>query len=306
MIEHDGFPAHGLDKHGLHNLGNVYWNPATSHLYEEVVRRREGLIAHLGPVVVRTGHHTGRSPHDKFIVREPESEDKVWWSKWNQAFDAERFDALYYRMLAYLQGKDIFVQDCYVGADARFRVPIRVITENAWHNLFARNMFVQVQDSSALKNHVPDFTVINVPRFHAFPKVDGTNSEAFIIVNFGKRVLLIGGTSYAGEIKKSVFTLMNYLLPQEEVLSMHCSANVGQKGDVALFFGLSGTGKTTLATDRERGIKRRRQVVLVPAGQEPRGDNDGKDSRNREGRGPVRAPQGQYEGYREQHLHPTT
>ncbi len=254
MIEQDGTPAYGLDKHGLKNLGTVYWNSSTSRLYEEVVRRREGLIAHLGPIVVRTGHHTGRSPYDKFIVRELESENKVWWSKWNQPFDAARFDALHNRMLAYLQGKDIFVQDCYVGADPEFRVPIRVITENAWHNLFARNMFIQVQDREALKNHVPDFTVINVPRFHASPEVDGTRSEAFIIVNFGKRLLLIGGTSYAGEIKKSIFTLMNYLLPQEEMLSMHCSANAGRKGDVALFFGLSGTGKTTLATDTERGI----------------------------------------------------
>jgi len=245
---------HGLEHHGIYNVANVSWNASTPYLYEEVVRRREGLVAHLGPMVVRTGHHTGRSPDDKFIVREPSSENKVWWSKWNRAFEPDKFDALYYRLLAYLQGKDIFVQDCYAGADPEYQIPIRVITENAWHNLFARNMFVQIKESEALKKHVPEFAVINVPRFHASPEVDGTNSEAFIIVNFGKKLLLVGGTSYAGEIKKSVFTLMNYLLPQEQVLSMHCSANLGAKGDVALFFGLSGTGKTTLATDPERTL----------------------------------------------------
>lgn len=246
--------THGLGLHGIYNVGNVHWNPSTPYLYEEVVRRREGLVAHLGPIVVRTGHHTGRSPDDKFIVREPLSETKVWWGKWNRGFAPDKFDALYYRLLAYLQGKDIFVQDCYVGADPRHQFPIRVITENAWHNLFARNMFVQVRELEALKKHVPGFVVINVPRFHASPEVDGTNSEAFIIVNFGKRLLLVGGTSYAGEIKKAVFTVMNYHLPQEQVLSMHCSANVGAKDDVALFFGLSGTGKTTLATDPERRL----------------------------------------------------
>jgi phosphoenolpyruvate carboxykinase (ATP) len=245
---------HSLELHGIYNVGNVNWNPSTPCHYEEVVRRREGLVAHLGPIVVRTGDHTGRSPNDKFIVREPQSENKVWWSKWNRAFEPDRFDALYYRLLAYLQGKDIFVQDCYAGTDPDYQIPIRVITENAWHNLFARNIFVQIKEAAVLRKHVPDFTVINVPRFHASPEVDGTNSEAFVIVNFGKKLLLVGGTSYAGEIKKSVFTLMNYLLPQEQVLSMHCSANVGRKGDVALFFGLSGTGKTTLATDPERRL----------------------------------------------------
>ncbi len=159
---------------------------------------------------------------------------------------------LNFRLLAYLQGKDIFVQDCYAGADPKYQVPIRIITESAWHNLFSRNMFVQIKEPDTYAQHVPKFTIINVPQFHADPEMDGTNSESFIIVNFGKSLILIGGTSYAGEIKKSVFTVFNYLYPQEKVLSMHCSANVGEEGDVAVFFGLSGTGKTTLSADPDR------------------------------------------------------
>ena len=244
----------GLDNYGITNFGNVYRNLPTSALYEEIVRRREGLIAHLGPVVVRTGHHTGRSPEDKFIVREKSSQDKIWWSTANKPFEPARFDSLYNRLLAYLQGKDIFIQDCYAGADSRYCIPIRIITEYAWHNLFTRNMFIQIQDEDELKSHVPEFTIFGMPRFHASPDIDGTSSEAFIIVNFGKRLIMVGGTSYAGEIKKAVFTVLNYLLPQEKVLSMHCAANMGAEEDVALFFGLSGTGKTTLATDIKRGL----------------------------------------------------
>lgn len=251
---------HGLDKHGLRNLGMVHWNLSTGALYEEIVRRREGTVAHLGPIVVRTGHHTGRSPKDRFIVKEPSSESKIWWSKTNRPFDIDRFDALFLRLQAYVQGREIYVQDCYAGADPQYRIPIRIITATAWQNLFARNLFVQISDPEELRNHKPEFTILSGPQFHAIPDVDGTNSEAFILVNFGKRFILIGGTSYAGEIKKSVFTVMNYLLPledalsSEKVLSMHCSANVGPKGDVALFFGLSGTGKTTLSADPERSL----------------------------------------------------
>lgn len=254
MSQHRDIGYHGLKQYGIENVGNVHWTPSTPALYEEIVRRREGILSHLGPIVVRTGHHTGRSPEDKFIVREPSSEDKVWWSQVNRPFEASRFDALYYRLLAYLQGRDIFVQDCYAGTDPGYRIAIRVITETAWHSLFARNMFVQIKEAGELRKFVPEFTLIVVPRFHASPELDGTNSEVFIIINFGKKLLLIGGTSYAGEIKKAVFTLLNYLLPQEQVLSMHCSANVGQKDDVAILFGLSGTGKTTLSADPERGL----------------------------------------------------
>ncbi|MBI9075448.1 MAG: phosphoenolpyruvate carboxykinase (ATP) [Desulfatibacillum sp.] len=237
---------------GLKNLGQVYWNLSTPGLYEEAIKRREGVVAHLGPIVVRTGQHTGRSPHDKFMVREPSSQDQLWWGDVNKSLSEEKFNILLHRLMAYVQGKDLFVQDCFAGQDPEFRVPIRVITETAWHNLFARNLFVQARNQEELDNLIPEFTILNVPRFQAMPEMDGTYSEAFIIVNLGKKLILIGGTAYAGEIKKSIFTLMNYLLPQREVLSMHCSVNVGKENDPAVFFGLSGTGKTTLSADPER------------------------------------------------------
>ena len=245
---------YSLENHGIRNVGEVHWTMPTPVLYEQAIRRREGLLAHLGPLVARTGHYTGRSPNDKFLVREPTSQEKVWWGKVNRPFEQDQFDRLQARLQAYLQGKDIFVQDCYVGADKEYRLPIRVITERAWHNLFARTMFINIEDRNELLDFVPEFTIINAPGFHAVPEQDGTNSEAFILVDFGKKLVIIGGTSYAGEIKKSVFTIMNYLLPQQKVLSMHCSANVGQEGDVAVFFGLSGTGKTTLSADPKRNL----------------------------------------------------
>jgi phosphoenolpyruvate carboxykinase (ATP) len=244
---------YGLDRHGIVHTGNLYWNLSTPALYEEAARRREGFISHLGPMVVRTGQYTGRSPNDKFIVREPESEGEIWWGKVNQSFEAQRFESLYARMLAYLQGRDLFIQDCYAGADPNYRISVRVITETAWHSLFAHNMFIQPPQED-LANFVPDFTIINVPNFHAVPELDGTRSEACVIVNFARRLILIGGTSYAGEIKKSVFTILNYLLPHKHVLSMHCSANIGADGDTAIFFGLSGTGKTTLSADPNRTL----------------------------------------------------
>ncbi|MFQ5652727.1 MAG: phosphoenolpyruvate carboxykinase [bacterium] len=248
-----------LAQQGLKNTGKVFWNLTTPALYEQAINRSEGYLSHLGPLVVETGHHTGRSPNDKFIVKEASSEKQVWWGKVNRSFDEEKFTRLHQRLLAYLQGKDIFVQDCYAGADPKYQISVRVITETAWHNIFARTMFIRVPDETR-PGFKPDFTVINAPRFHATPGIDGTDSEVFIIVNFAKRLILIGGTSYAGEIKKSIFTIMNYLLPidangrGERVLSMHCSANVGDNSDVALFFGLSGTGKTTLSADPTRGL----------------------------------------------------
>jgi len=247
-------PDYGLENHGIHNVGNVYWNLSTATLYEEIVRRREGLISHLGPIVVRTGHYTGRSPNDKFIVQEPTSKKDIWWGKVNKPIPKEKYDILFHRVMANIQGKDLYVQDCYAGVDPDYQVPIRIITEYAWHSLFARNMFVQIDDSDKRKKHMPEFTIIDLPRFHAVPELDGTNSEAFIVVNFGEKLILIGATSYAGEIKKSVFTILNYLLPSQNVLSMHCSANIGKKEDVALFFGLSGTGKTTLSADPKRRL----------------------------------------------------
>lgn len=245
---------HGLDHLGFKNLNNAYWNLTTPSLYEQVVRRREGLLAHLGPIVVRTGAFTGRSPNDKFIVREPESEDLVWWGPVNRPFTPEQFNHIWHRLQAYLQGNDIFVQDCYIGTDEKYRMPLRVITEYAWHSLFVRNMFVTIEDKEELKKHVPEFTIIDLPKFHAVPELDGTNSEAFILVNLRQKLVLIGGTSYAGEIKKSAFTIMNFLLPQKNVLPMHCSANIGKEGDTAVFFGLSGTGKTTLSAEPSRAL----------------------------------------------------
>ncbi|MCL4232893.1 MAG: phosphoenolpyruvate carboxykinase (ATP) [Deltaproteobacteria bacterium] len=246
-------PRYDLSRHGIVNVGHEYWNLGTPALYEQVVRHREGIIAHKGPIVVRTGGHTGRSPNDKFVVRETSTQGEVWWGDVNKAFDEARFESLFHRMTAYLQGKDLFVQDCRAGAHPDHKVYIRVITETAWHSLFARNMFIQCRGED-LENFEPDYTIINAPNFHAKPDVDGTRSETFIILNFAKRLILIGGTSYAGEIKKSVFTLLNYLLPTKNVMPMHCSANRGPDGDTALFFGLSGTGKTTLSADPRRDL----------------------------------------------------
>ena len=245
---------HGLEHHGIRNVRRVYWTPRTPTLYEEVIRRDEGLLAHLGAIVVRTGHHTGRSPDDKFIVHEPSTADHIWWGKVNKGFEEQRFHSLYQRLLAYVQGRDLFVQDCFAGADPEYQIPIRIITEEAWQSLFARNMFIQMKDRSKLDEHRPLFRVLAFPHFHAVPEIDGTRSQAFVIVHFGERTIMIGGTSYGGEIKKSIFTILNYLLPRLEVLSMHCSANVGSRGDVAIFFGLSGTGKTSLSADPERRL----------------------------------------------------
>ena len=216
---------------------------------------QNGSLSHLGPVVVATGKHTGRAPNDKFIVKEPSSQENIWWDVVNKGFSPEQFDALYSRVLAYIQNKNLYVQDCYAGAAPDHRLHIRVITEFAWHSLFARNMFIQITERSKLENHKPAFTIIDIPGFKAVPEIDGTNSEVFVIIDYGKQLVLIGGTSYAGEIKKSVFTILNYLLPvQSRVLSMHCSANMGSDDETAVFFGLSGTGKTTLSTDPYRKL----------------------------------------------------
>lgn len=244
---------HGLDQQGIHNVNQVFWNLNTAALVENAIRRREGLLAAGGALAVRTGQYTGRSPHDKFVVREPTTQDRIWWGAVNRPFDPARFDALYGRLLAYLQGSDLYVQDCFAGADPGHQIPIRVITEYAWHNLFARQIFIR-PDWKKTSEHVRRFTIIDVPRFHAYPDLDGTRSEAFVIVHLAKNLVIIGGTSYAGEMKKSVFTILNFLLPLRDVLSMHCSANVGAQGDVALFFGLSGTGKTTLSADPGRRL----------------------------------------------------
>ena len=245
---------YSLRHHGIRNVTAVHWHMPTGALYEKIVSRGEGLVAHLGPIVVRTGAYTGRSPKDKFIVDEPSTSKQLHWGEENQPFSVEKFNLIYYRLLAYLQGRDLFVQDCNAGADKRYQMSIRLITATAWQNLFARNMFIRIKDHKELEDHKPEYTIIAAPGFHAVPELDGTHSEAFIIVNFAKKLVLIGGTSYAGEIKKSVFTILNYYLPRREVLSMHCAANEGKKGDAALFFGLSGTGKTSLSADPDRKL----------------------------------------------------
>jgi len=244
----------GLANHGLTNLHQVYWNLPSEALYEEVVFRGEGRVTHQGALVVDTGKHTARSAADKSVVREPATEAKVWWGEYNRPYSPDRFNELFSRLLGFLQGRDVFVQDCFVGADPDYRLPIRVITEYAWHSLFARNMFLLPETLEQIRRHVPDFTVICVPSFKGVQQIDGTSSPTFIVLNFEQRLCIIGSTAYAGEIKKSVFTVLNFLLPLQGVMPMHCSANVGPQGDVALFFGLSGTGKTTLSADPARSL----------------------------------------------------
>ena len=245
---------YGLGNHGLGNLHRVYWNLPTPALYEEIVFRGEARISHGGPVVVRTGKHTARSASDKFIVKEGTTSHHIWWGEYNRPYTQDAFSTLLARLQGFLQGRDVFVQDCYAGSDPEYRMPIRVITEKAWHSLFARNMFVKNRNLDHMHRHVPAFTVIDAPSFHSSPIIDSTRSETFIICNFAERLAIIGGSAYGGEIKKTIFTVLNFLLPFEGVFPMHCSANVGPKGDVALFFGLSGTGKTTLSADPSRQL----------------------------------------------------
>ena len=247
--------ARVLEDLGLKNLKNVYWNLSIASLYEEAVKRDEALISKDGPIVVNTAPYTGRSPKDRFIVKESSCADKVCWGKINQPFDETKFPALKEKVCNYLKSKDLFIKDCYVGADERYRVPLRVISERAIGALFAGTMFIQENDLKKLEGFIPEFTVLHAPGFNADPKTDGTNSGVFIILNFKEKIILIGGTSYAGEIKKSMFSVMNYLLPQKGIMSMHASANYGSgENDVAVFFGLSGTGKTTLSADPERTL----------------------------------------------------
>lgn len=238
-----------LESQGIQTQKTIFWNLTAAALYEESLKRQEGQIVHGGALAVRTGQHTGRSPKDKYIVREPLSADRIAWGEVNRPMEPEKFENLKRRMLAFAGEQELFVQDAFAGADPRYRLPIRVITRFAWHSLFARNLFIPAEGP-----HTPEFTVIDLPDFHAIPDVDGTRSEVFIVVNFAEKLVLIGGTEYAGEIKKSIFTVLNYLLPLQGVFPMHCSANIGQAGDTAIFFGLSGTGKTTLSADPHRTL----------------------------------------------------
>lgn len=233
---------------------NLQKNLSVSHLVEKILSRNEGIITSSGAVRATTGAYTGRSPHDKFIVKDDVSDRIVNWGTVNKAIEENVFNALLDKVIDHLKELDeIYTLNGYAGADENYRLPIQVINEYAWHNLFAKQLFVR-PSAEELKTHEPEFTIISAPSFKANPEKDGTNSEAFVLVSFKQKIVLIGGTEYAGEIKKSVFSIMNLLLPRKNILSMHCSANVGSEGDVALFFGLSGTGKTTLSADPYRKL----------------------------------------------------
>lgn len=245
---------YGVKMHGLMNLRKVYWNLCPEALYEEIIFRGEARMTKQGPLVTETGGHTSRAANDKLVVREATSNDQIWWGEYNRPFPVDKFNDLHIRVNGYLQGRDVFVQDVYAGADPEHRLPVRFITEYAWHALFVRNMFMAPQRADEYKQFVPEFTIIGTPGFKGIRQIDSTASNTFIALNFEQSLGLIGVTQYAGELKKSVFTLMNYLLPLKGVLSMHCSANVGKNGESALFFGLSGTGKTTLSADPARNL----------------------------------------------------
>jgi phosphoenolpyruvate carboxykinase (ATP) len=243
-----------LSEHGLEPAGRVHWNLCPAELVEHAVWRGEGRLSADGTFVAETAPHTGRAPKDKFTVREPSSEDEIWWGDVNVALAEEHFEQLRQDVLGHLNGQDdLYVRDVWAGADPQYRLNVRVVTPSAWHSLFVNNMFLE--PSGDHRGHFQvGFTVLHAPELQADPQRHGTRSGTFVVANFKERQVLIGGTAYAGEIKKSIFSVMNYLLPKQGVLSMHCSANVGEDGDVALFFGLSGTGKTTLSADEERAL----------------------------------------------------
>ncbi|HEV7837590.1 MAG TPA: phosphoenolpyruvate carboxykinase (ATP), partial [Gemmatimonadaceae bacterium] len=244
----------GLTKQGLSPRGVVHWNQLAPELFKEAARRDEGEFADMGPFVAVTTPHTGRSPNDKFVVREPSSEKDVDWGKVNQPLTSDKYQLLLAEVRKYLNEQaELFVEDLYCGADPAYRLSVRYVSPNAWHMAFVRNMFIR-PELSDLPTFDPNFTVLHAPEFQADPARHGTRTSTFIVLNIAERTILIGGTRYAGELKKSMFTVMNYLLPKQGVLSMHCSANVGKQGDTALFFGLSGTGKTTLSADPKRGL----------------------------------------------------
>ena len=258
ITEKRGVERHGrvgLLEHGISGDGDVHvhWNPTVSLLYTHALARREGRLAEGGPLAVDTGLHTGRSPKDKFVVREPGSEDRIWWGEVNAGLDEDRFDSLRDKVTGYLGRRDLYVIDAFAGADPAHRIAVRVITDRPYHALFARTMFIDPAPEE-LRDFEPEALVLHAPGLEARPELDGTRSGTFVVLHPTRQELLIGGTFYAGEIKKSIFTLLNDRLPLDGVFPMHCSANVGDQGDVAIFFGLSGTGKTTLSADPERHL----------------------------------------------------
>ncbi len=240
------------DKAGFESVGTIHWNYATSELYEQSLQKREGELAKGGALAVDTGQHTGRSAQDKFIVRDTNTEDKIWWDN-NKAMEPKHFSLLWQDMLAHAKGMELYAQDLFGGNDKAHQLPTRVFTEYAWHSLFIRNMLVR-PEREALEEFVPSMTIIDLPSFKADPERHGCRTETVIACDFTRKVVLIAGTSYGGEMKKSVFSLLNYLLPSKNIMPMHCSANVGDKDDAAIFFGLSGTGKTTLSADPSRTL----------------------------------------------------
>ncbi|EMR02438.1 phosphoenolpyruvate carboxykinase (ATP) [Cesiribacter andamanensis] len=248
-------PTHsGLAELGIHSANEAHWNLTPAELVEQALANGEGQLTDTGALMCDTGEFTGRSPKDRFIVKDSKTADTVWWGDVNIPFSEEKFDALYTKVVGYLADKKLYVRDAYAGAMPEYQLKLRVVNTKAWHNLFCHNMFLR-PGREELKNFAPTFTIICAPEFRADPAVDGTRQHNFAILNLSKKIILIGGTAYAGEMKKGIFSVLNYLLPHEEnVLSMHCSANIGQEGDTAVFFGLSGTGKTTLSADPDRHL----------------------------------------------------
>ena len=241
-----------LNNQGFTDLDRVFWNLPDEALYEEAVFRNEGKVTKGGPLLVNTKPHTARAAADKFVVEEQSTKENIWWGVYNRPFSQEKFSALMARAKAYCQGEELFVQDVYAGADPDYRLKVRIITDKAWHSLFTRNMFLTIDNREELKNFIPEFTVITLSDFKVDPSIDGTRTQTAIVLNFAERTALIANSLYGGEIKKSVFTVLNFLLTFDDVLPMHCSANIGKNGKAALFFGLSGTGKTTLSADPNR------------------------------------------------------
>lgn len=244
---------HGLELHGLSPTQAIHWNLPPARIYEEAIRRDEGELAHMGGFTAITAPHTGRSPNDKYTVREEATGSAIDWGTVNVPMEPDQFHALRALVVEHLNEKELFVRDARAGEDPEAGVAVRLITPNAWHNLFAYNMFLR-PSVAEMADMRPDFTILHAPEVKADPELHGTRSSTFVVVNFAEREVIIGGTRYAGEIKKSIFSVMNFLLPDQGILPMHCSANIGEAGDVALFFGLSGTGKTTLSADPERGL----------------------------------------------------
>ncbi|HEX2899397.1 MAG TPA: phosphoenolpyruvate carboxykinase (ATP), partial [Bacteroidia bacterium] len=243
----------GLAETGVQNAATVYWNLPVAELVEQTLKRGEGVLADNGSLCVRTGEFTGRSPKDKFAVKDANTENVVWWGEVNNPFSRENFVKLKAKVVNHLGGRELWVRDCYAGADTNHRIAVRVVNEFPWQSVFVNNLFIR-PSASELEAFTPDWTILCAPSFKADPAVDGTRQHNFTIIDFTERTILIGGSAYTGEIKKGIFTVMNYLLPLKGFLSMHCSANIGKDGDTAVFFGLSGTGKTTLSSDPNRNL----------------------------------------------------